>query len=402
MADAKLTALTAAGALGAADLVYGSQGGVSVKITAAQVKTFTSASPTLVTPALGTPSSGTLTSCTGLPISTGVSGLGTGVATALAVNVGSAGAFVALNGALGTPSSGTLTNATGLPISTGVSGLGTGVATALAVNVGSAGAFVALNGAGGTPSSLTLTNATGLVATTGLTATGTKDSTTFLRGDNTWATAGGGSPGGSTTEIQYNAAGSFAGMSGTAWDNTNRSLTITGATVTADKPLLDLTQTWNNGAVSFYGIRMDITQTAVGGGALMDLRVGGSSKFNVRYDGNLTTPICNVGNPGGNIFCGIWNNSVDIVSGGKIGFNSNSSQIYGGSLDTNIMRVAAGILGVRNGSTGGAAISMVEQTAPSAPSTNGVYIYAEDNGSGKTRLMALFPTGAAQQIAIEP
>lgn len=41
-------------------------------------------SPTLVTPALGTPSSATLTNATGLPISTGVSGLGTGVATALA------------------------------------------------------------------------------------------------------------------------------------------------------------------------------------------------------------------------------------------------------------------------------------------------------------------------------
>jgi len=40
--------------------------------------------------------------------------------------------FVAPGGALGTPSSGTLTNATGLPISTGVSGLGTGVATFLA------------------------------------------------------------------------------------------------------------------------------------------------------------------------------------------------------------------------------------------------------------------------------
>lgn len=89
-------------------------------------------SPTLVTPALGTPSSVTLTSATGLPISTGVSGLGTGVATALAVNVGSAGAPVVNGGALGTPSSGTLTSATGLPISTGVSGLGTGVATFLA------------------------------------------------------------------------------------------------------------------------------------------------------------------------------------------------------------------------------------------------------------------------------
>ena len=70
-------------------------------------------SPTLVTPVLGTPSSGDLTSCTGLPISTGVSGLGTNVATALAVNVGSSGAFVTNGGALGTPSSGTVTNLTG-------------------------------------------------------------------------------------------------------------------------------------------------------------------------------------------------------------------------------------------------------------------------------------------------
>lgn len=41
-------------------------------------------SPTLVTPVLGTPSSGTLTNCTGLPIATGVSGLGSNVATFLA------------------------------------------------------------------------------------------------------------------------------------------------------------------------------------------------------------------------------------------------------------------------------------------------------------------------------
>lgn len=37
-------------------------------------------SPTLVTPALGTPASGTLTNCTGLPATTGIAGLGAGVA----------------------------------------------------------------------------------------------------------------------------------------------------------------------------------------------------------------------------------------------------------------------------------------------------------------------------------
>lgn len=96
-------------------------------------------SPAFTTPNLGTPSAATLTNATGLPISTGVSGLGTGVTTALGTNVGTAGSVVVDGGALGTPSSGTLTNATGLPLTTGVTGTlpvgngGTG-ATTLSAN----------------------------------------------------------------------------------------------------------------------------------------------------------------------------------------------------------------------------------------------------------------------------
>lgn len=54
--------------------------------SASYVYTFPDASGTLLYSdgPLGTPSSGTLTSCTGLPVSTGISGLGTGIATWLA------------------------------------------------------------------------------------------------------------------------------------------------------------------------------------------------------------------------------------------------------------------------------------------------------------------------------
>jgi hypothetical protein len=111
-------------------------------------------SPTLVTPILGTPTSGTLTTCTGLPVATGLSGLGAGVATFLATP-SSANLATAVTGEtgtgalvfgtsptigsptlttpiLGTPTSGTLTTCTGLPIATGVSGLAANIATFLA------------------------------------------------------------------------------------------------------------------------------------------------------------------------------------------------------------------------------------------------------------------------------
>lgn len=71
---------------------------------------------------------------------------GSGVLSALTVTPGNSGAFVVNGGALGTPSGGTLTSCTGLPISTGVSGLGTNVAASLA-NAMSASGTLAILGA---------------------------------------------------------------------------------------------------------------------------------------------------------------------------------------------------------------------------------------------------------------
>lgn len=125
--------ITLAGTLAVAN------GGTGVTSSTGTGSVVLSTSPTLVTPALGTPSSVTLTNGTGLPISSGVSGLGAGIATFLATpssaNLATAvtdetgsGALVfatsptLVTPALGTPSGIVLTNGTGLPLSTGVLG----------------------------------------------------------------------------------------------------------------------------------------------------------------------------------------------------------------------------------------------------------------------------------------
>lgn len=88
-------------------------------------------SPTLTTPNLGTPSAATLTNATGLPIASGVSGLGTGVATFL-VTPNSANLAAALTDETGTGAA----VFAGAPILTGVVSI-TGSGSTSGLRVGS-------------------------------------------------------------------------------------------------------------------------------------------------------------------------------------------------------------------------------------------------------------------------
>ena len=101
--------------------------------------------------------------------------------------------------------------------------------------------------------------------------------------------------------------GSFAAGAGTQFlvtSTTNPSggstvpgpFTITSGTATANTPALNVTQTWNNAAVTFTGWRFNVTDTASNAASLlMDLQVGGGSRFSVTKSGtvNINLPATN-------------------------------------------------------------------------------------------------------------
>lgn len=325
--------------------------------------------------------------------------------------------------------------------------------------------------------------ASGTIATARL-GSGTANSGAFLRGDQTWAAVSV-SPGGSTTQLQYNNAGAFNGMSGTAWDNTNRSLTITGATVTTSKPVFDLSQTWNAGAVAFTALKLNVTNTASANSSkVVDIQIGGSTVAGVNRwgqvlvqnssanGGSITTATgtgdmaIGAGTGGGSLYLAANGSDIARITSttglmfGQIwslGWANNATLSSATGADLFMLRDAAGTLAQRNGTSAqtlrvygtytdssnyvrvslsgsstavtlaaqtagtgaddvpvvitpagtaqveiGNGVQFTEMTAPSAPSANKVILYAQDNGAGKTQLMALFPTGVAQQVAIEP
>lgn len=64
---------------------------------------------------------------------------------------------------------------------------------------------------------------------------------------------------------------------------------FTRGTVTADSPIIDAAQTWNNAAVTFTALKLNVTNTASASGSLlMDLQVGGTSYARLQKNGLFT------------------------------------------------------------------------------------------------------------------
>jgi hypothetical protein len=118
---------------------------------------------------------------------------------------------------------------------------------------------------------------------------------------------------------------------------------FTRGTVTVSSPVIDAAQTWNDGGVTFTGLKFNATDTASAAGSLlMDLQVGGASRFRVQKNGDFfsRTSLCSVGvNVGVGV---ILNQSGSVTVAGAIGgFNFTPTNNAGSAADLRLTRRAA-------------------------------------------------------------
>lgn len=186
----------------------------------------------------------------------------------------------------------------------------------------------------------------------------------------------------------------YAGTGGLLQDSAN--LTFDGTTLTANTIGAfvlsgNVTSTGNpslslgSGALTAgaTGVTTLTATKATAGDSGIFTNGGASNKYVYIYTDNASSGFFSAANGAGGANGYYWDNNTD----------THHWQINGLGSRMNLSSAGLAITGAYEGA---------EQTAPSAPAANRYRIFAQDNGAGKTQLMVIFASGAAQQLAIEP
>lgn len=201
---------------------------------------------------------------------------------------------------------------------------------------------------------------------------------------------GGGLPGGSNTQVQYNNSGAFGGISGVTTDGNvlsitapagSTGLTLVGGTQTSSFPVLNATQRWNAIGTTFTAWKLNVTDTnSAPLSLLQDWQVDGTSKAGVIKSGEIysnagffysAAKSFTSGAPTGIYFNSSvsatlmadnlqymnWTNFnndgrlITIHQSAAIGFSTNTNILSGS--DASFSRISSGIIGVGNNGRAG-------------------------------------------------